>query len=302
MKRQNLPLSGLRAFEAAARHQSFTAAAEELHVTHGAVSQQIKRLEVQTGLALFERHNRGVRLTEAGAALLPVLSGAFDQIGAALDSLSQPTGRGLVSVTTTPYLAARWLIPHLTGWRQTTGARDVDLHPTLDFVDIAAGACDIGIRCGQPPWPGLTAELLLPIHLTPLCAPTLLQSGPQLRRPRDLAQHTLIHADIHGHARGEEWQTWLAAAGEASVADGGGLQFREPALALQAAADGLGVAMGYLEFVQDDLASGRLVQPFRLAVRHSFSYYLVTPSARPPKEQAGRFAAWLRQEAEALLG
>jgi LysR family glycine cleavage system transcriptional activator len=312
MKRQNLPLSGLRAFEAAARHKSFTAAALELHVTHGAVSQQIKRLEAQTGLELFRRHNRGVQLTEAGAALLPILSGSFDRIGEALETLAQRSGSEALKVTTTPFFASRWLIPRLSSWRQTHGARDVDLHPSLEMLDIASGDCDIGVRCGVPPWPGLKSELLVPIHLSPLCRPALLEGRHGLIRPSDLRHHKLIHADIAGHARGEEWNTWLAAAGEDVPIDagdldgdldgglGGGLHFHEPALALQAAADGLGIAMGYLEFVQDELASGRLVQPFDLKVRHPFSYYVVTSKRAAAAPELRHFIAWIRDEGASM--
>lgn len=297
MKRQDLPLSGLRAFEAAARRGSFSAAADELCVTHGAVSQQIRRLEAQTGLKLFHRHNRGVQLTEAGAALLPVLSGSFDRIGEALESLAQRSASATLSVTTTPFFASRWLIPRLNGWRQHHASRDVDLHPSLDMLDIAGGECDIGVRCGVPPWPGLEAELLLPIHLSPLCAPALLEGRHGLKRPSDLRHHKLIHADIAGHGRGEEWGLWLAAAGEDGLADARGLHFHEPALALQAAADGLGVALGYLEFVHDDLASGRLAQPFGLQVRHPFSYYLVTAKRSATTPEMRSFLAWIRAEA-----
>lgn len=302
MKRQDLPLTGLRAFEAAARHESFSAAADELCVTHGAISQQIRRLEAQTGLELFHRHNRGVQLTEAGAALLPILSGSFDRICQALDSLARTPGSGTLRVTTTPFFASRWLIPRLSGWRRDHAGRDVDLHPSLEMLDIAREDCDIGVRCGVPPWTGLKAELLLPIHLSPLCRPALLEGRLGLKRPGDLRRHKLIHADIAGHARGEEWNLWLTAAGEDGLAagllgDGGGLHFREPALALQAAADGLGIAMGYLEFVQDDLASGRLVQPFDLKVRHPFSYYLVTAKRRSATPEMRSFLAWIREEA-----
>ncbi len=301
VKRRNLSLSGLRAFEAAARHQSFSAAAEELCVTHGAISQQIKRLEAHTKLELFQRHNRGVRLTKAGATLLPVLSDCFDKMGEALDALSPNAGLGSLKVTTTPFFASRWLLPRLKRWRQGNRDADVDLHPSLQMLDLAKEGIDLGIRCGRPPWPGLRAELLLPIHLSPLCSPKILEGPQALKRPGDLQQQNLIHADISSHPRGEEWNTWLAAAGMAALSDGSGLHFHEPALALQAAADGLGVAMGYLEFARADIEAGRLVQPFALSVRHDFSYYLVHADGQPLKENAVAFAEWIRQEAVAFL-
>lgn len=300
LNRQNLPLNGLRAFEAAARHQSFSAAAEELCVTHGAISQQIKALEERTGLRLFDRHNRGVQLTDAGASLLPILSESFDKISITLDALTQSRTAGRLTVTTTPYFATRWLLPRLSQWRDAHPALSarlpVDLLPSLAMLDLPRSDADVGIRCGVPPWPGLVDEFLLPIHLAPLCSPAFLASAPSLSTPRDLANHTLIHADVEGHQRGEEWNLWLDSVGVASQGQGFGLHFHDPALALQAAADGLGVAIGYLEFVQDDVASGRLVQPFDLTVRHAFSYHLVFPERLADDQDAQAFIEWLRQE------
>lgn len=296
-RRQNLPLNGLRAFEAAARHESFSGAADELFVTHGAISQQILRLESQLGLALFHRHNRGVRLTDAGAALLPVLCDSFDNISSALENLVHLEPTGGLKVTTTPFFASRWLLPRLNRWRHHHPDLAVELRPSLDMLDIVGGECDIAIRCGVPPWPGLRAELLLPIHLSPLCSPNLLAGDRELKSPTDLKRFDLIHADTESHVRGEEWKMWLSAAGEREVGEPAGLHFHEPALALQAAADGLGIAMGYLEFAQDDLASGRLVQPFNLCVRHTFSYYLVQPEKRRKSDDLQSFITWIRGEA-----
>ena len=297
LSRQNLPLNGLRAFESAARHQSFSAAAEELCVTHGAISQQIKALEERTGLRLFDRHNRGVRLTDAGAALLPTLSESFDRISTSLNALTQSRTADRITVTTTPYFASRWLLPRLSQWRDGFPDLPVDLLPSLAMLDMKRGDADIGIRCGVPPWPGLVAEFLLPIHIAPLCSPAFLESVPSLSAPADLGGHTLIHADVEGHQRGEEWDLWLNAASVASPDPGQGLHFHDPALALQAAADGLGLAMGYLEFVQQDLISGRLLQPFDQKVRHAFSYYLVFPERLADDQDTQSFISWLRQEA-----
>jgi len=299
-KRQDLPLNGLRAFEAAARHQSFSAAAEELCVTHGAISQQIKRLEEHTNLSLFHRHNRGVHLTDAGAALLPVLCDCFDRMSATIESLTRKSGSGRLKVTTTPLFASRWLIPRLNSWRRQEASLDVDLHPSLQMLDIQRGECDLGIRCGVPPWPGLKSELLLPIHLSPLCSPDLLEGARALKQPSDLKRYDLIHADIESHVRGEEWNMWLSVAGESDLGNSAGFYFHEPALALQAAADGLGVAMGYLEFVKADLGSGKLVQPFDLSVRHTFSYYLVYSKPLSTAGDLRSFVAWIREEAASV--
>lgn len=297
MKRSGLPLSGLRAFEAAARHLSFSLAADELSVTHGAVSQQVRGLEDRIGVNLFVRHNRGVRLTEAGTALLPVLSQSFDAVSDALDGLMLKTAKHRLTVTTTPYFASRWLLPRLSHWRRRTPDLDVDVLPSLDMLDVAHGAADVAIRCGLPPWPGLRADLLVPIHMAPLCCSTLMDGPPGLETPSDVTRHDLIHADIDGHERGEEWNLWLMAAGAPAHSAGPGLQYHDPALALQAAADGLGIAMGYLEFVQAELKRKSLVQPFALAVRHPFSYYLVYPESLARDAGAEAFLQWVRDEA-----
>jgi LysR family transcriptional regulator, glycine cleavage system transcriptional activator len=305
-KRPQLHFVSLRAFEAAARLSSVTAAAEELCVTRTAVTHQIKHLENLLGVALLIRSNRGVRVTEAGDALLPILMESFERIGTALQSLSCAPRTGALRVTTTPTFAAKWLVPRLSCWRARHEAIEVHVLPTLAMLQVGKDEIDIGLRCGIPPWGGLKCELLMPIHMTPVCSPSLLAPRDGLRSPRDVFQFPLVHADITGHYLGEEWRTWLAAAGVTEYDPIRGLSFHDPNLALQAAIDGMGIAMGYRELIEPDLASGRIVQPFELAVRHTFSYYLVYPQAREREPLIRKFRAWLRSEAgldpdEALL-
>ena len=297
MNRRTLPLTSLRAFESAARQRSFSKAAEELSVTHSAVSHQIKQLEEQLGTTLFVRSNRGVRLTGAGETLLPVVGESFDRVAAALDGLIRPSRSGALKVTATPSFAAKWLVPRLSRWRGFHGDLGIHLVPTLRMLEFARSEADVGIRCGLPPWPGLQAELLLPVTMTPVCSPALLAAGAALSRPRDVLDHGLIHADVTGHVLGEEWRTWLMAAGVRDFGDLAGLSFHDPGLAMQAAIDGLGIAIGYLELAGPDLAAGRLVRPFEVQVRHNFSYYLVYPAARQNEPGVSAFRHWIRREA-----
>lgn len=300
MNRGTLPLNSLRAFEASARQSSFSKAAEELCVTHSAVSQQIKQLEELLGVKLFRRTNRGVQLTDPGQTLLPILIESFDRIGETLDGLAKGSGEDTISVTTTPSFATKWLVPRLRRWREQQEDLSIHLQPTLRFLDLVKGEADVGIRCGTPPWRGLNADLVLPIHMTPVCSPSFLEGRNQLRTPRDILEFALVHADITGHDLGEEWRTWLTAAGVTDVVRLDGLSFHDPNLALQAAVDGLGIAMGYLELAEHDISAGRLVSPFSLAVRHPFSYYLTYPGTRAQTPKIKAFRNWIMDESRAV--
>ena len=299
MNRGILPLNALRAFEASARHTSFSRAAEELCVTHSAVSHQIKQLEGLLGLKLFKRTNRGVVLTESGEILYPILGESFDRIGETLDGLIKGSEETTISVTTTPSFATKWLMPRLRRWRMAHEGLSIHLLPTLGYLDLAKGDADVGVRCGVPPWKGLKSERISPINMSPVCSPSLLSGRTRLKSPKDVLKFPLLHADISGHALGEEWRTWLAAASVVDVAKLEGLSFHDPNLALQAAIDGLGIAMGYLELAEQDIATGRLIYPFELTVRHSFSYHLVYPTARAQSPKIKAFRNWIMGESRA---
>ena len=293
MRRGSLHFNSLRAFEAAARHLSFSRAADELCVTHSAVSHQVRLLVEMMGCDLFIRTNRGVALTEAGHTLLPVLAESFDRIANTLDGLVAATGPDHLRVTTTPTLAAKWLIPRLSDWRNAHPDIAIHLHPDLAYLDLAVEGADIAVRCGVPPWPGLVDEYFLPIHMTPVCSRSFLNALGEAPTPTNLLQTTLIHADITGHELGEEWKTWLRAAGVETSEKLPGLSFHDPSLALQAAMDGLGVAMGYVELAAADIEAGRLVRPFPFVVPHHFSYYLVYEGARRTEPGIAAFRDWI---------
>ena len=295
MYRRDLQLNALRAFEAAGRHLSFTRAAEELSVTHAAISHHVKALEDALGTALFERRHRRVALTEAGQVLLPVLSESLDRVAETLDGLG-PGPRAL-TVTLTPSFASRWLIPRLGRFRAKYPEIDVRLAPSLRFVDLAREDCDMAVRCGDGDWPDLVVEPLLAIAMTPVCSPALAAGPAPLRTPADLAQHTLIHADV-GEARiGDEWRMWLDGAGAAGIDPSHGLSLHDPAMALQAALDGLGVAIGYTVLAAADLAAGRLVAPFATTVDHDFAYYVIYPKTATTPPNIAAFRDWIVSEA-----
>ena len=246
MNRRNLPFNALRAFEAAARHSSVSGAARELSVTHSAISHQLKLLESQLGMRLFERSNRGLQITASGELLLPVLSESFDHITNTLAHLQQDQDSSIINVTSTPSFASKWLLPRLASWYAEPGASRIHLLPSLDYLDLSAGNIDFAIRCGIPPWSDCSHELLMPIHLLPVCSPDYAARSSALQQPVDALQHNLIHADIGEQAPGQEWRDWLQGCGVECPGQLDGLSLKDPALAMQAAADGLGLAIGYL--------------------------------------------------------
>lgn len=290
---QSLPgLTGLRAFEAAARHLSFARAAEELHVTPTAISHQIRKLEDQLGLKLFQRRIRAVDLTREGEAYLPSVRAAFEDLRVATAKLRGIQTGGAVTVSTTTSLAAKWLLPRLGDFQAQHPDIEVRLTTTTKLVDLVADGVDLGIRYGQGNWPGLDAQWLMAEDIFPVCSPALLTGARPLLRPEDLAQHTLLHLSLYP----DEWQHWLTAAGlPARLAAGPGLTFDLNLMVLAAAADGLGVALGRTAYVEADLAAGRLVKPFDFILPAEAGFYVVTPQSPATRPSVAQFAAWLHR-------
>jgi LysR family glycine cleavage system transcriptional activator len=297
MRRFSLHLNALRAFEAAARLSSFSRAAGELHVSHSTISHHVKGLEKSLGVDLFVRQNRSVVLTSSGEALLPVLRSSFDRISSTLETIRQSGDQAALKVTVTPSFANKWLVPHLRHFREAHPGIEVQLQSSLELADFNRDGLDLGVRTGWGEWPGLRSELLLPIHMTPLCNPSLLEGREGISSPDELHDFTLIHADVSpGIGIESEWREWLIAVGADKVDCSHGLSFHDPGLALHAAIDGLGIAMGYVELAAIDLAEGRLVQPFAAAVQHPWSYYIVIPEDNVGDLQTAIFCDWLRAE------
>jgi LysR family transcriptional regulator, glycine cleavage system transcriptional activator len=283
-------LNGLRAFEAAARHLSFTRAAAELNVTQTAISHQIRRLEEQIGILLFVRRNRTLVLTREAQTYLPAIRTAFEDLRRATARLRRPDREGLLTVSTTASLAAKWLVTRVAGFQDANPGIEVRITTSPHLVDFEREEVDMAVRYGRGTWPGLRANWLMAEDIFPVCSPTLLQGDKPLRRPEDLAHHTLLHATVLR----EDWQLWLTAAGlPMSLATRRGLSFDQSFMAIQAAVEGLGIALGRTRFVEADIAAGRLVVPFDVVLPADAGFYIVAPEATADAPRIGLFRDWL---------
>ncbi len=295
------PLNALRAFEAAARKLSFSAAAAELGVTPAAISHQVAFLEKAIGRPLFRRLNRAVQLTEAGRAALPPLSEGFERLAEGIARARGGDAQRILTVTASPGLAAKWLMPRIERFRERHPDIDLRIDASMRLVDFSREDVQIGIRYGAGRYPGLQAELLAPSEAFPVCAPALVHGPRALRTPADLARATLIHDESPaGDPSYPDWGMWLRAAGVTGVDASRGSRFTAVNLAVDAALAGRGVMLGRSVFVADDLAAGRLVRPFGDALPLDFSVYLVMPpqNAQLPKVRA--FRDWIVTEAKAV--
>ncbi|WP_300545057.1 transcriptional regulator GcvA [Maricaulis sp.] len=293
------PLNALRAFEAAARLESFARAADELAVTPGAISQQIRSLEDHVGTPLFVREGRGLTLTGAGRAAANVTSEAFETLERAVSLMRQPVQRRALTVSVAPSFAGKWLAPRLHRFQDDHPGVEVWIAATSERVDLGAGAADLAIRYGPGGDMTLNEERLLPEEVLPVCSPDLLRDGVPLTTPRDLAGHTLLHdASPESEVDGADWSAWLKARNIRGVAVAGGVRFNQSALVIDAAVAGRGVALAKRALAQNDLASGRLVALFADGTSPVRSaYHIVTARNRPLSPDAEGFIAWLRAEA-----
>jgi LysR family transcriptional regulator, glycine cleavage system transcriptional activator len=297
------PLSALRAFEAAARLRSFSKAAGELNVTPAAISHQIHALEEDLGVRLFHRLNRSIELTASARILLPGLSDAFAGIQASVRRLRVHNDTGTLTATASPSFAAKWLVLRLHRFQAQHPQIDVRISATDDVVDLATGDFDIAIRYGTGRYPGLAVELLLENEVFPACSPRLLEAGPPLRTPDDLAHHALIHDQaVDRDPLVPTWAMWLKAAGATRVPATSGLTFSVGHLALDAAIAGHGVVLAYSTIAAADLAAGRLVRLFSLALPDLFAYYIVTAPGALERPKVRAFRDWLRKEADGPPG
>jgi LysR family transcriptional regulator, glycine cleavage system transcriptional activator len=284
-------LNGLRAFEAAARHLSFTLAAAELNVTQTAISHQIKRLEEELGLRLFIRKNRALALTPKAKDYLPGVRAAFNDLRLATDRLLRKDDDNVLTISTLSSLAAKWLLPRLSTFQEAHPSIDVRITTSTGLVDFRSGDVDAAIRYGRGHWPGLRTQWLMADELFPVCSPVLLNGDKPLRVPEDLAHHTLLHSSGGFE---DDWRQWLTAAGlPANISKQRGVTFDVSFMTVQAAIDGIGVAMGRTSYVQDDIAKGRLVVPFKIALPTDAGFYLVSPEAVDDPPKLKLFRQWL---------
>lgn len=282
-------LNGLRAFEAAARHLSFTLAASELNVTQTAISHQIRRLEEELGIQLFIRQNRALALTPEARDYLPGVRAAFNDLRLATDRLLRKDDDKVLTVSTIASLAAKWLLPRLTDFQESHPGIDVRITTSTSLVDFQRDNVDVAIRYGRGQWPGLRADWLMADELFPVCSPSLLRGDKPLRRPEDLKDHVLLHTNVS-----DDWRVWLTAAGlSAGISRQPGITFDMTLMTVQAAIDGMGVAMGRTSYVQDDIAKGRLVVPFKIALPADAGFYLVSPDSRREAPKLAAFRQWI---------
>ena len=298
-------LQSLKAFDASARHLNFTRAAAELNVTPAAVSHQIKELEEAIGVPLFQRTSRHMQLTRQGQVLKPAIADALEGITRALQKLRQVENPTQVRVTVSPSLAAKWLVPRLDRFLESVPGADVRIDVSSEPLDFDREDIDVAIRFGDGNYPGLVVEKLFHDTLFPVCSPELSKGAKKLREPKDLLQFTLIHLDWEAQgAVWPNWRMWMLAAGVKDFNDTRGLHFSQTSLALQAAIDGNGVALGDSTLVGDDLASGRLVKPFELSLRSpaQFAYHLITRRDTAERPMTKAFRNWIIAEAAASQG
>lgn len=294
------PLTALRCFEAAARRLSFKDAADELSVTPAAVSQQIRALEDIVGQPLFIRRTRAIELTDAGREALPLLTAAFDQIERAAIAMRRRTDRQVVTVSVSPSFCTIWLVPRLASFNARHPEIDLRLDASDRMANFTTDGTDVGIRYGNGDYPGLERDLLQTAEVFPVCAPALLQGAHPLKRPEDLAHHTLLHSRwTILQSAAPSWGMWLKTREIEGVDPTRGPQFSLDELVLRAAVSGQGVALANMSLAQDDLASGALVKPFPdlAADATGFAYYLTYPAAKLDRPQVAAFRDWILREA-----
>lgn len=284
-------MQALRAFEAAARYLSFQQAAASLNLTPGAISRQIQALETQLGQALFLRRHKRVELTRAGRAYLEEVRTPLAQLAAATERIRGGGGGSELSIWTNPTFALRWFIPRWNGLYARHPDIDIRLTTSLAPVDFSRDDIDLAIQVtdARDLAPGLCADKLVDVALTPVCAPAL---AAKLRSPDDLVEQTLLHSE----PRPQDWVRWLQFAGVEGIDASRGLRFESTNLALQAAIEGLGVAIGIVALVGDDLASGRLVQPFATVRQTTRPFQLIYPQARAREPRLAACRDWLLAE------
>jgi len=296
MPRRLPSLTALRAFEAAARHLSFTKAAEELFVTQAAVSHQIKHLEEQLGTQLFRRLNRQLLLTDAGQTLVQPMTQALDLMATGIERLNRNRREGGLTVSTLESIAATWLVPRLANFRALHPEIELSLAITDHLADFDRDTADMAIRYGPGGWPRVAATKLADEEIFPVLAPALAARGPKLETPADLLQYPLIYEDLP-----ETWEQWFAAAGVTGREIPGGIFMPHSNLVMQSVMAGEGVALGRSFLINPEIAAGRLVKPFETDLPASSGYYVVAPEGTEDQPKIRAFTDWIVAETRATI-
>ena len=299
--RQLPPLNALRAFEATARHLSFTKAADELNVTAGAVSQQIKLLEAYLDITLFLRKNRMITLTEEAQLSLPYFTEGLNRFAKGVNVIQESQQNKPLTITLPPTFAARWLMPRLTKFQQQHPDVDVRIDATYKLVDIIHENIDAGIRFGTGEYKGLESDLLFKQEVIPVCSPALLRSEKKLEKPADLKQHTLLHCDFFLNSTSQnqpDWDLWFAMVGVDSgqVDTSHGVHFAQHDLLVQAAIEGQGIALVASISAQKAIKEGLLVQLFDTGLPLEHAYYFIYPTEKSVLKRVQVFRKWLLEE------
>jgi LysR family glycine cleavage system transcriptional activator len=291
MPRRLPPLNALKAFEAAARHESFTRAAGELCVTQGAVSHQVKALEAELGLKLFNRERQRLVITEAGRSYLATVRDALDRIADGTERLLRRQNTGVLTVSTSPNFAAKWLVHRLSRFAGAHPDIDLRVSASLQHIDFAREDIDLAIRHGDGNETGLHVARLCAEELFPVCSPKLL-NGRESLKPDDLKRAVLLHVNDR-----LDWGRWLDAAGIKDVDVSRGPVLNQASMAIDAAVDGQGVALARTALAAWDMIGGRLVRPFPLTLPVSYAYWIVCPKATAKLPKIVAFTDWLLAEA-----
>jgi LysR family glycine cleavage system transcriptional activator len=292
MPRHLPPLNALKAFEAAARSESFTRAAEELCVTQGAVSHQVKSLEATLGIKLFSRERQRLIITEAGREYLVVIRDALDRIAAGTERIVQRQNSGVLTVSTSPDFAAKWLVNRLGRFADAHPGIDLRVSATMHHVDFAREDVDVAVRHGAGNWGGLDAVRLCSEELFPVCSPKLMSGRNRITKPADLLKFPLLHLDDW-----KAWSKWLDAAGISDFKMPRGPALNRASMLIDAAIDGQGIALARTALAAWDLINGRLARPFELSLKLSNTYWIVCPKATSTKPKITTFRDWLLAEA-----
>ena len=295
------PLKSLQAFESAGRLLSFTRAAAELHVTPGAISQQIRQLEEHLEVRLFKRMNRAIVLTDAGQLLLPSISDGFERIREGVGQLRQRAGDGPLTITSAPSFVSKWLIPRLSNFKQLNPGVDVRIDTSDRLVDFAHEDIDVGIRFGDGQYPDLDTVFLFSFDLIPVCSPKLLEQGPPLVTVDDLKHFTLLHSNYDDLDPGwPDWAMWLKVVCAEDVDSSHGIYFNQTDQLFQAAVDGQGVALLANVLAEPEIAAGRLVQPFSTRLPVQLNYHLVTSPYKATLGKVKAFREWILEQSAYL--
>jgi LysR family transcriptional regulator, glycine cleavage system transcriptional activator len=287
----------LKALDAAARHLNFTRAADELGLTPAAISHQVKEIEDQLGMVLFSRTSRTVQLTPAGAVIHEAAVEALATLGRAV-AKARKMSRGLaeLKVSSDATFASKWLMPRIAHFRMAHPGIELRFDVSSEVRDFEQDDVDMAVRFGAGKYPGLVARRLFDNVIIPVCSPRLLKSGPPLKEPRDLLNHTLVH--IEWSRQGvtwPNWRMWMTAAGIEDFDDRSCVLFSDSSHCVQAAIDGNAVALVDFAMVANDLSAGRLVRPFELGIKMpaDFAYYLVYPQGSAADTRVAAFAEWI---------